>query len=1077
MQNADWEKNERLLGLEQTKWHRRIVTMSQWIHADDRIVMDLGAGNMHLKHLLPAGAKYIPVDYKKRFDETVVCDFNKGEFPKEFADVIVCAGIIGYIKKPFVFLDQAMHHCKKILLSCHRDGADNISPIVEYLAKHGFFMTRQNMDFDEWPLLACFEKMEPQELAKNIQCTGCGACANICPQDAIAMVFDEDGFLRPKVDVNRCVQCKKCIQVCPTRMNKIDENDKESPLLYVAWAEDALRQDSSSGGIFPLAAKYVLENGGVVFGAAWTEDFYCRHKGIQSDRELHELRRSKYVQSNIGMTFREVRGYLKQSLPVLFAGCPCQIAGLKAYLGDEVHNGNLLTIDVVCAYTPSITVFRKYLDETYGIENVADVEMRCKDKTGWSAWGLCVVLKNGQRIYPEGTADNYLQYFLNGFRNDVCENCQYMKFPRQGDITLGDFWGIGNDDPSWNDGKGTSLVLVNTKRGRVFLEKVQSLFIRWEQVPLTRIQGKGNAFYGERYKSHANRKYFQKLWREKRYSFGELVNKSLSGHHDIGLVCYTNNNLGNNLVNYALYQYLTTQGWSVLMIDPSKEAPFVRDAGFITTGNMRNFLRKVYPSYDLARSYDNKIEMDELNALCDFFVLGGDQIFRALLVNGTNFHSCMEWVHSDKYKMAYGTSFGDEIFTGDESLRARMEFFFHRFQRLGLREESGINILKEEFHCKGVQVIDPVFLCGKEVLLAMAAKGTIRLPENPFVGAYILDPTANKEALIQGITKSGRLAASLTVLDTEIYFDGKAPDIHLKTLSQPMLEEMLAVVAQSEFFVTDSFHGICLALIFQKPFCVVWNTENEKRGWARVQSLLSRVGLLDRVVKNYEEFMERGLLQKKVDHEYVGKTLYEFRTKSIDWLKSCLNEAKTFRHARESYDFLLEEKVARKENDEELRRCDEELKRQNDEHLQKIKAEMERNTERLQEKILQEIYVLKQSVRTERITGLQLEGDGDMQIVGWGAGDCFGRNIHNIKTVYDLRWVCDNDPEKWGTEIAPGVKCISPRKLREMEDVLVIVMIDSPAVSFKVANQLLDMGICRFDHVSNWMKAVKGRMF
>lgn len=218
---------------------------------------------------------------------------------------------------------------------------------------------------------------------KNLLCTGCGACVNICPENAISYKenIEEDGSLIAQINQEKCVDCGLCRSVCPQLNTSLNDNWKD-PECYAVMADDDIRTRSSSGGAFTILSNYVLEQNGVVCGAAWGEEFEVHHIIVTKKSELPLLRRSKYVQSRIEYVYRELKKYLECGKKVLFVGCPCQVAGLKSYLKAKYQN--LITVDLYCNYTPSPVVMRKYLEESYGKENIDSVEFRIKDE-GWIA--------------------------------------------------------------------------------------------------------------------------------------------------------------------------------------------------------------------------------------------------------------------------------------------------------------------------------------------------------------------------------------------------------------------------------------------------------------------------------------------------------------------------------------------------------------------------------------------------------------------------------------------------------------------------------------------------------------------
>lgn len=311
-------------------------------------------------------------------------------------------------------------------------------------------------------------------LASSETCTGCAACANICPHSAIVMTPDAEGFLYPTIDSSKCVECKLCEKRCPAIV-PLTEMGTASPKTYAVWDEQD-RYVSSSGGAFSSFAKYVLAEKGIVFGASFDERMHCRHTEIQSMEELPALRGSKYVQSEIGDTFKRIRSYLKENRKVLFCGTPCQVAGLKSFLGKR--DENLLTLDLVCHGVPSDAIFQSYLKKISSrfAADVNGCEFRQRD--GWGKTPFVAVSGKLRPVY--GVDAIYMEAFnASAIFRKCCYNCQYTCLPRAGECTLGDFWGIGHYGiPFRHDTlKGVSLVLANNERGERMLHRLRNCFI------------------------------------------------------------------------------------------------------------------------------------------------------------------------------------------------------------------------------------------------------------------------------------------------------------------------------------------------------------------------------------------------------------------------------------------------------------------------------------------------------------------------------------------------------------------------------------------------------------------------
>lgn len=310
------------------------------------------------------------------------------------------------------------------------------------------------------------------EVVPEHRCSGCGGCKNVCPVDAVKLEENELGYLLPRVDKEKCISCGLCLKRCPGVKKAITDSE-EPPKAYAVWAQDQVRKVSSSGGMFTLLAQWILEQNGMVFGAAFTKDLEVAHIGIENTEELSKLRGAKYVQSDTGLVYRSVKEALTAGRPVLFSGCPCQVSALRNFLGKDYPQ--LLTADLVCHGVPSRMVYRKYLEEVYGKDTIESFSFRTKEK-GYSCTVLEVKLKDGRTLYPSlKDKDPYEKVFHGSYAlRKACINCKFAEIPRQGDFTIGDYWGVSLYDEKLNDGKGTSVVLVNNKKGEQVLEEIRN---------------------------------------------------------------------------------------------------------------------------------------------------------------------------------------------------------------------------------------------------------------------------------------------------------------------------------------------------------------------------------------------------------------------------------------------------------------------------------------------------------------------------------------------------------------------------------------------------------------------------
>ena len=309
------------------------------------------------------------------------------------------------------------------------------------------------------------------------QCTGCGACFSSCPKQCILMLESVDGFQYPNIQAAQCIHCGKCEVVCPVLHNFSTEDTHSTQALpesYGAFstAENA-RMKSSSGAVFYELAAKVLHASGVVYGVAYDENNDAVFKRIDSLSDLNELQGSKYVQASSYAAYSKAKTDLDSNTPVLFSGTPCQISGLKHYLGREYSN--LITIDFVCHGVPSPKAFQKYktgLEIQYG-SRITKINFRNKE-TGWRSYSVKVDFENGKTYQVAHQDDPYMTAFLRELSlRESCFSCNFKGLHRESDITLSDYWGIEHTHPEIPNERGVSMVLLHSETGRRYFEEIR----------------------------------------------------------------------------------------------------------------------------------------------------------------------------------------------------------------------------------------------------------------------------------------------------------------------------------------------------------------------------------------------------------------------------------------------------------------------------------------------------------------------------------------------------------------------------------------------------------------------------
>lgn len=594
------------------------------------------------------------------------------------------------------------------------------------------------------------------KIVEKKSCCGCGACANRCPVDAIRMEWDEEGFYYPKVDETTCIYCGKCTAACPA-LNPRSVNEKE-PDCYAAYADDEIRAVSSSGGIFTLAAEEVLDQGGVVAGAAFDENFRVAHTIVDNRADLGKLRSSKYVQSTTDFVYREVEKYLKEGRPVLFSGCGCQVGGLYGFLGKDYDN--LFTIDLMCHGGPSPKVFQKYLKEVHKGKQVTYVSFRDKDYFGWST-EMTVKYADGGIYRKLRGEDPYYRAFLPCLSvRPHCQICSYSRLPRQGDMTLADFWGVQKYNPAFTDGKGTSILVTNNQKGRDMLEKIRHRLLLLEPVERKYILTHGQPF-AKPFRNNAKRDRFMKLIQK--FPMEKALECCERDHFDVGIFGgWSGANYGDLLSYYALANTVEDLGYTVLMIDRTPK------------------------------------ELGKLNEQCDAFLMGSGQVWNPEMDQNFPKGCFFDFTAPEKKRISYASSFGTSGCLGSEGERAAVRKLLKRFRFLSVREKEDVEILKKTFHVKGSKVLDPVFLQDRDFYRRLAEKSKVN-EEEPFLLAYILNPT---EKIREQLSKLSRERRQKLINLT----DGIP------------VTDWLYYLSHCDAVVTDSDYGSSFALIFGKPF-------------------------------------------------------------------------------------------------------------------------------------------------------------------------------------------------------------------------------------------------------------------
>lgn len=318
-------------------------------------------------------------------------------------------------------------------------------------------------------------------MIKKEFCTGCGACAAICPKHSIVMQSDKEGFLYPYIQKEICVSCGLCDNVCPATKNYASML-KKAECYGIKNRNIKLQINSSSGGAFPSIAEYFQKIGGIVWGAVYSKNFRVEHHSDSKEYRLEDFSKSKYVQSDMSYAYSEIKNSLLENKIVLFSGTPCEVAAIKEFVGTKLSE-RLFTVELICHGVPSPMIWEQFkilLSKKYKQkpDDIVKIQFKYKDsKYNWLSPGMRVKWKNGCE-YLDYAKSNWYEYgFLtNLFVRPSCHNCKYKLLKTRADISIGDYWGCDIANKEFMDSNGVSIVFTNSDKGKQILNSIISDF-------------------------------------------------------------------------------------------------------------------------------------------------------------------------------------------------------------------------------------------------------------------------------------------------------------------------------------------------------------------------------------------------------------------------------------------------------------------------------------------------------------------------------------------------------------------------------------------------------------------------
>lgn len=698
---------------------------------------------------------------------------------------------------------------------------------------------------------------------KKDSCTGCGACSNICPHGAIKMIENDEGFLYPTVDSSKCTNCNLCLNICPAYSPDYYNNISKD--CYAYMANDEERLNSSSGAVFPVLAKHFINNGDYVAGAIWDEDWSVKHVVSNKPDDIEKMRSSKYLQSKIGNVYKEIQSILKMNKKVLFTGTPCQVAGLKKYLQKDYNN--LYCIDIICHGVPSYAVFKKYLEEHYNVDNIKNINFRDKKANGWGNF-LRIDFKENLSKVVRWNYDSYYSLFSkNVSLRKSCGDCQFNKLPRQGDLTMADFWSVDN---RFHDKKGTSLVIINNSKGEFLLDILRKNAKLLEKQPIE-AAFKGNPNLISSSILHKDRDKFFKEKQSK--NIDELKSYYLDDYCECMVLNFWSAlNYGAILTCFGVQCLLEELGYSTKIIN------YVSYPKELDCDYEKSFANKFANKYlNLTKPIKSYSDLFSLNQKANTFVVGSDQVWRKSCIDellNDNLSWSMyflDFVRACNKKISYSASIGIDNFEGSILDQEKMYYYLAQFDGISVREDLAQLLLQRKFKLESEVLLDGVFHISRDLLEDMIQPYSTN---EEYIGCFVL-PYFKNEIWYQ---------EKLQVLSKKL----NLPIKNLEFNSETTVEEWLAFIKNSKYIVSDSYHAVVFSIIFNVPFIQVKNAKAQ----SRFESLFKLLNIKNKTVSEYNKEIFESTIDSPLDWENINNTIKFERLKAKKWMQKILKGKK-----------------------------------------------------------------------------------------------------------------------------------------------------------------------------------------
>ena len=698
------------------------------------------------------------------------------------------------------------------------------------------------------------------------KCIGCAVCKANCPVGAITMATI-NGYIVPNINNIKCNNCGKCAKVCPECKEIITSPRTDD--IYLCKGTEEFWRDSKSGGVFPIIAKAFIENGGCVVGAILDEDATVRHILTYEWENVEKMRGSKYVQSNISGIVGEIKAELKKNAKVLFTGTPCQVHAIKNAIGE---NQNLFTIDLWCHGVGSPAAWKRHVREMFG--DNPPVKVMYGNKEHGQISEIIYTLADGSKKHIRNKDDAFYQGLMREERMPACIDCRFSQATRQGDFTIGDLWYATKSEKYSSFCNGNippSFIMFNTPKSKLFFEHIKANSEFFESISFNDIIAKNR--WGSIGKEPATPMEHKPIVK---HEFPVLKNRDASVEIDSKNVCLyghvENENYGGCLTYFSLGKAIESLGYSLTVIPRSSD---------VTIADTRiNFYN---PESYSVRFFNENFKMAErlpfsefyrYNDLANTFVLGSDMIWKDSQYKWMRDTNYLNFVSPEKNKVAYSTSFGtdriEQIFSESKQQEAIKKI--KKFDSVSVREDWAKQFLREN-GVRCAHKIDPIFLTAPEVYKNLSERAINKDTKKKFNFAYLLNRRFYEMEF--------RLAETYSEgLETKYVCDGHEAEIERTLTMYPQFEnnvdayQFLWYIVNAEKVITDSFHGVCLCLILNKPFIYV-NSVDAKN--IRVKSLFRQFGI---------EYREKELIY--CDWESINATIEKLKYDGLSWLNAAI---------------------------------------------------------------------------------------------------------------------------------------------------------------------------------------------